>query len=280
VSDIGRDEVRALVDRTVDATRLNARDKAAVRQDLENHFLDGTAAGVPLREIVRDFGDPMLTAHLITRSKRTHQPALFALTLAAAIVAMIYSVAVFRLHTAPPWSGATAIDGEAAEVVGQAARVDSLLTTPGGIPEGFAVAASLRGRRNLWSEPTSLVLLDRAMSAADSLLPRADREALLLALRALEREGALHLDTAVIASTMPLLVDRLYAVNGRIDRDGLRLLQRTKGVAEPGGWALLLEPFFFAPSWSRTKIDGALRYVIRERFGEAEKAAVRLVARL
>jgi hypothetical protein len=271
---------RDLVGATLAAARLAPRDRAAVGAELEQHFLDGLDAGVPLAELIGTFGDPASTAALIRRAKRRCRPLIPAGVGGAAVLAAVgYALAVLRLHTAPIAGSAPALEAEARDVAERVAFAQSTLDSPGGVREGFDAAAALRSRHTLWSETASLILLDRAMSAADSILAPAERDGLRDSLRILEQRESLVPRRQIISAALPALIGRLYGTNGRIDADGLRLLQRTKGVTRPSYWALLLEPFYFARVLSRAELRQEVDRLVTTRVSRAEDAGRRLAAR-
>jgi hypothetical protein len=65
-----------------------------------------------------------------------------------------------------------------------------------------------------------------------------------------------------------------------VDRAGLRLLQRTKGVEHPSVKASLLEPFYFAPSRSRAAVRRMVEASVRRRLTRADSAARTLAVRV
>lgn len=274
-------EAHDLVSATLAAARLPARDHAVVRLELESHFLDGLAAGESIVDLVAGFGNPAITAQLIRRARRRFRRRIGAWVVGPALaVAACYLGAVLRLMTAPAGTGAPALETEARYVAESAAHADSVLRTPAGIVESFRVAAALRDRRSLWAETASLIILDRAMAAADTALPPPEREVLEDSLRALALRATLQPRRDIVTATLPLVVERLYGVDGRIDREGLRLLRHTKGVGQLSAWAALLEPVYFARAVRRAELQRTLDRLIAARLASAELAGRRLAARL
>jgi hypothetical protein len=199
---------------------------------------------------------------------------------AGAAFAIVYAGAVARLETAPAPPTGLALDREAAAVTERVRRADELLHQARDIGRSYAIAVELRARHTLWAETESVLLLERMTRAADSLLDESARAALADSLRVLEAREALVPRRSVIDSGRVLLVDRLYGRDGRIDRAGLRLLQRTKGVPRPDARALLLEPLYFAPRLSRTEVRRTVDAIVDGRVMRARAAGELLVHRL
>jgi hypothetical protein len=272
-------EAQQLVDETLNAARLPARDRDAVRLELECHVLDALDAGVELSEVVARYGDPGLTASLIRRAKRRGARGKRILVTVAGAAAC-YMVAVLGVQTAPALDSARELEREAASVVELVSSAQSRLRSRTGIWDAYRVALSLRSRRTLWSETESLVLLDRVMIAGDALLSPPERARLIDSLRAAAMREPLTPRLDVIEPMMTSLIRRVYGVNGRIDRAGLRLLQRTKGVPNPSLSALFLEPFYFATPKSRNEVQHLVQRIVNGRVRDAERAGHRLAARL
>lgn len=271
----------ALIEATLRGARLSARDRAVVRAELEAHFLDGLDAGVQLDELVRSYGDPCLAGSLIARAKRRSRAGVGTWLMgASAAAAIIYSTAVLRLATAPAPVVGVSLDREAETVLQHVWRAQGLLVRADGVLGSFAIAAELRARHSLWAEIESLLLLERTFRAGDSLLAPNDRVALSDSLAALNDREALSLRRVVIDATRPQLVDRLYGRNGRVDRAGLRLVLRTKGVERPTAKAVLVEPLYFAPRLSRAEVQRMVDEAIGRRSRDVEAAATALTARL
>jgi len=174
----------------------------------------------------------------------------------------------------------TGLDHEAQQVADLVARAQSQLHSPHGVWESYAIAVDLRRRHSLWSEPASIVLLDELAAAADSLLAPPERTKLADSLRMLDATESLLPRQDVVRATIPSLVSRLYSRNGRVDRAGLRLLQRTKGVASPALSALLLEPLYFARPVSRRELEQMVQFIVKTRVAHATAVGQRLKARL
>ena len=272
-------EAQRLVELTLGAARLRGPDAARVRRELEDHFLDGIDAGVPIDRLIERFGRPELTGRLIGEAKGSG-PGWVATALmhASAVAALVYIAAVVGLHARPASSSASALEREAREVAELALLAESLLESREGVRESFAIAERLRGRGSLWSETASLLLLERAMIAGDSLLSSSERAELRERLRAI---GGRHgfAPRADVLSTLPRVVERVHGETGRPDREGLRLLQRTKGVARPSAGAVLVEPLYFARAVDREELRVALEGRVAERWRVAGEAGERLAGR-
>jgi len=276
-------EARAVVEATVARARLHGADRQRVRDELESHFLDALDAGVPLSRLLSAYGDAGVTARLIRRARRQSPPRAVAAALAlASALAACYMIAVARVQMAPVPARTGDIEIEARLVADRVDRADTLLrgVQEDGIVESFTIAAGLRRRRTLWGELASVPLLERTLAAADSLLPGTRRAELVDSLRVLARDESLAPRRTIISRVIPTMTDRLYGANGRMDRGGLRLVQRTKGVTRPSIWASVLEPLYFAPSLSREDIRRDLVMLIDARIAHADSAALRLTARL
>jgi len=273
---------RTLVDATLAQARLTPRDRAAVRAELEAHFHDGLRAGNDLESLVRSYGDPLVVGALIGRAKRRSRLGIGTLILSAsAAVAILYAVAVFRLErAAPPPSTDAALEREAAIVLERVDYASRLLGRADGIVESYSIAAGLRARHTLWAETESLVLLEKTLRAADSLSDAATRATLRDSLAALAERESLQPRRAVIDSVRLLLVDRLFGREGRVDRAGLTLLRRTKGVEHPSAAAVLLEPVYFAPRLTRLRLRHMVDASIKRRLDLASSAGAALVARV
>jgi len=270
-----------VIDATIAAARLGERGRSDVRLELESHFLDGLDAGVPLEDLIDRFGDPLVTGRLIRRTKRRPGGAIRDCTLTgAAIAAGWYLVAFVRLATAPAGPAMPHLEAEARYVAESVARSDAALSTPAAILAGFDVASDLRGRRTLWAETASLLLLDRVMSAADSLLTADDRQALVDSLRALARRETLAPRLGIIMGTVPLVVRRVHGLAGRVDQGGLQLWRHTKGVTTVSAWARLLEPLYFSGASSLAETRHEVVSLIGARVALAEIASRRLSSRL
>lgn len=274
---------RALVDATLARARLRGRERAAVRAELESHFRDGLDRGVGLEQLIESYGDPVVAGALIGRAKRRARSGVDAWAIAAsAVLALVYIAAVVRLEmaAAPPSSVAIALDQEAATVVHRVELAEDGLGTARGVLESFAIAADLRARHTLWAETESIILLDRTFRAADSLLDASGRAALADRLAHLAARETLRARRTVIDRARPVLVERLYGRNGRLDHSGLKLLQRTKGVDRLTIGAALLEPLYFAPRRSRAWIRRAVDAYVGSRLRRADAASASLAARL
>ena len=271
----------ALVDATIASARLPATQRAVVRAELESHFLDGLDAGTPLDELVRAYGDPLLAGSLIARATRRSRAGLGTwLMWVSAALALAYAGGVVRLQSAPPPPRGSMLDREAEAVIANVQRAELLLASAEGVPHSFAIAADLRARHTLWAETESVVLLDRTLRAADSLLGERARAELADSLVALAARETLVPRRAVIEPALGALTDRLFGRDGRLDRAGLRLLQRTKGVAQPSVTASLFEPFYFAPSRSRADVRRTVETAVGRRLTRADSAARALTVRV
>jgi len=143
-----------------------------------------------------------------------------------------------------------------------------------------ALSPGLQRRHTLWSQLPNVPLLERTLASADSILPAMRPAELVDSPRALAREESLARRRTIISRVIPTTANRLYGANGRMDRGGLRLAQRTYGVTRPSVWAPELEPLHFAPALSREDIRRDLTMLIDARIARAESAPRRLSARL
>ena len=270
-------EARALVHATLAAARLPAREAAVVRQELESHFLDGLDAGVPIAVLAARFGDPAVTARLIREAKgRGRSMWKLGVLHAAAVAAACYVLAVARLHSAPAGEPQPDIEREARLVAELVASAEASLETPDGVRSSFAVAMRLRDRGSFWSDAGGIELLERTLAAGEGMLPCAELAALRAAVAAEAGARGLRPRRAMANAVVPRLVERIHGEHGRADRDALRLLQRTKGIAEPGAKALLLEPLYFAAARSRAEVQADVQRLVTARLTRAERAARRV----
>ncbi|HUQ82932.1 MAG TPA: hypothetical protein VM076_17400 [Gemmatimonadaceae bacterium] len=272
----------ALVDATIARAGLPATHRAVVRAELEAHFLDGLDAGASLDDLLCSYGDPLLAGSLIARATRRSRAGLGAwLMTASAVVALAYAGGVLRLQSAPSSPAGTALDREAEAVIASVQRAEDLLLAGAeGVAQSYAIAADLRARHTLWAETESVVLLERTLRAADLLLGERARAALADSLAALAERETLAPRRAVIQPALGALTERLFGRDGRVDRAGLRLLRRTKGVTHPSVTASLLEPFYFAPSLSPAEIRRAVEAAVDRRLARADSAARVLAGRV
>ena len=272
---------RALVDATLERAGLTSRERETVRAELEAHFHDGLRAGADLESLVRSYGDPQVVGALIGRAKRRSRAGIGALLLAAgAVIAILYAAAVFRLESAPAPGTDAVLEREAAAVLERVDYASRLLDHADGIVESYSIAAALRARHTLWAETESLVLLDRTLRAADSLSDERTRAALRDSLAALASRETLQPRHAVIDSARPVLLARLFGRDGRVDRAGLTLLRRTKGVERPSAAAVLLEPLYFAPRVTHLRLRRIVDAYIERRLDLATTAGAALTARI
>ena len=273
---------RALVEETVARARLHGADRERVRDELESHCLDALDAGVPMSRVLAAYGDAELTARLIGRAMHRSSRRTITMLALASGVAACYMIAVARVQMAPVPARTSDIEIEARLVADRVDRADTLLrgAREDGIVESFTIAAELRRRHTLWGELASVPLLERTLAAADSFLPAARRVELVDSLRVLATDESLVPRRTIISRVIPTMADRLFGANGRMDRGGLRMVQRTKGVTRPSIWAAALEPLYFARALSREEIRRDLVVLIDARIAHSDSAARRLAARL
>lgn len=249
--------VRTVVERTVAGAQLPAKDRRRVHSELESHFADGLAAGVTEAELVNRFGDPRMTAALIRNQRGRSVRLVRAATLTAgACVAAFYIAAVAALATAAPRPDHD-LEADAWFVNDRIAQARAALANEAGVWRAYSIAAELRRRRTAWSECASLVLLADVYARAEARLSTSDGERLRDSLRVLaQQETLIPRDSIIATGTVPLM-ERLYGTNGRVDRDGLRLLRQAKlGEALTLG-ARLLEPLYFGLPMSRARARDA-----------------------
>ena len=70
-------EAQQLVTTVVKKSRLLRFEKIDVVQELVAHFIDGESAGKSVKQLITDFGDPLVTAQLIHHSKKRNRPVMF-----------------------------------------------------------------------------------------------------------------------------------------------------------------------------------------------------------
>ena len=111
-------DVDALVEAVVAGARLRPRERALVRAELEDHFLEALASRRGADAAVREFGDPSLAAMLIGRARRRNRngaerllrSASIAAACLASAIALPYGYSAWRLGAAPAASEAPAVD--------------------------------------------------------------------------------------------------------------------------------------------------------------------------
>lgn len=274
-------EFREYVERTLAMARLRSQDRAAVRAELESHFLDGIDAGVAPAHLLERYGDPTLTGALIGRAKRRSPGRMtIAVAMAATVAAAVYVAAFALVHTAPRAIPDAALETEAELVTDRTSSAQSRLSSPDGVWAAYAVAAELRRRRSLFAEPASILLLREVADSASSLLSAVEREQLRDSLRLLAAQETLLPRRAVVQASLPSLERRVFGINGRVDRPGLRLLQRAKGATHLPWTARLAEPLYFAAPLTLLEVRQMVTTIVNQRMARAEEAGRTLSAGL
>lgn len=275
-------ELRALVDETIEATRLSPTDRHHVRDDLESHFADGLAAGVSAGTLAERFGDPAVTATLIRRAYRGRRRRRIApfLARAATVAALGYVLAVMRIHTAADSPAAVRLADHAASVLERASDAERELGTVAGIAAAYGVAAELRRQRDPWSETTSLILLAEVVDAAHRTIPAAERGWLRDSIVALATVEGLHPRSDLIDSATAEIVAAVHGRTGRVGRHGRRLLVHSKGALVVPLRARVVEPLYFALSLSRREVQQTITASLGHRARLAMSAAQRIHLRI
>ena len=274
-------ELRGLVDRTLSAARLRARERERVRQELECHFADGLDAGMPAATLAASFGDPEIAGTMIRRARRpAYRRARTVMRTSFALAAAGYIAAVISVQSAGDSPLGSVLAHEAEQVSFAVASAEPGFADAQRIVESYHIAASLRRRRDYWSETSSLVLLDRVAQAADTLLDERGREWLRDSLRALEASEGLAPRRDLVDATVPVLVASLYGRDGRIGPRGRRLIVHTKSGRTLSPHALLLEPFYFALPVSRQRLQAFVSDITAAQLARADVAARRLTVRV
>jgi hypothetical protein len=124
-----------------------------------------------------------------------------------------------------------------------------------------------------------VILLDRVVSAADSLVPEHHRAWLRDSLRSLIAQEGAGPRRRIVNAVRPVMAASILARDGRIGPAGRRLIVLSKGGYTLSSRALLLEPLYFALPVSRQRIDAVVLDITEARLTRAQHAGHRLALR-
>jgi len=255
-----------MVQAVVRDARLSQRGSVAVAQELVEHFEDGLARGVSVQELLDNFGSVQITADLIRRaqkrvraSSKARRLFLQAAALAAAIATGIYIHSAVALHMNRPLmftANATHAGSSLWTLdvnLAAAARARSNGSRP--IFADLEEAAALRRLESVQAELASIDIVYRALhrNAGAPLAARASA-----ALQQVLGPDAILLRPRIVATAYRDLLDHVYATDGRLTADGLRLLQAMHGKTHPSLMSKVLEPAYFVRPASREEVEADL----------------------
>ena len=284
-------ELARLVLETVRRTRLWRGEREDVTEELIAHLREGLAAGRSPERLTAEFGDPARAAELITRARRRMRPLAWraglylgrAGAVAVAVGLAIYAISAVRLYSAAPAVSfpGVVVDGDAVVWPGEAETIRALSDSAHGAltraAEAAALGESVGALKNLRFALDAVSALEASPTLAGHLAALDARAAVYDALASIIDGGeakigtgegadvrgfALHLlaeETGDghdgLRAGLGLLLDRIYAPNGGLTGQGLRLLQAMMGKTDPGAGALALEPAYFAFPAHRDEVE-------------------------
>lgn len=288
------DSLERIVDRTVAASALRGSERRRVETDLRAHLLDALATGIPISDIVRDFGDPELSGALIRRSpprlSRGARGARVAAVLATALFVATYCVTAARFesfapasHEGPAWLDSIATVARLAPLARR-----SLGSAPSGADinarlAAIALATDAARQAATFDEAfgrlvAADVARDVVRAAAELLddpqLANSTRHALGSQLTSLAAAVLSPLDSRDVVDWLDQVVQRSFDSNGRLIATGLRVAQAMKGVRHASMKARLLEPILFVNAGEARGARLAVRRALSAADGPAQRGGL------